>query len=803
MATNSIDLCINFSQCRPLDGAELDRLQSSPEVLKTFAQRDTLMKEHAAGEISDKEFTDRMSALKKGLPGVCFQGHSLTGNRKMADMALTGLYVVDFDHVPDPRTAYEAQVKPRIDELEVLLAFVTFSNEGLKVVAPLPTGMSLQQAQQRLARLTGLEDYYDGSGTDKSRLAFIWRKEDELFRSERLFGDFSSRITDPRKQSEAHTRPATTAPRGESETQGASQVTMKNPSLPYDPALVDPLPPLRYEGREYAWGELLSAYWTLKEGLPAEGCRNIAVHEFNKGIRLLTDYNPELMMKLQPCVGLAKDELRHNVESSLRYKAYNLPPVWKLALKNLQRDRLAEQEALQGEPEGLAPYEIEPRFPKTRDLPEVLQTILRESDPVQHPYISTAVFPPLSCYLPGTAFEYIDRSHLEATMMTIITGDQSSGKGAIKPVVNHLIKPLRDMSMQAEQALKEWKDAYNSCPANKQKPPRPQVYNQTPAIDITPAAFVELTRDCAPRRLFFNSEELESLDKLAPSKNGDSRHFCTLLCKNFDPENTDGQARQGTQSVSATITVRFSCCISGTTGAVMKYFQPALTTGVVTRLNIAKAKEREIGAPIPMFGNFDADYDKALAPILENMKKAPARMTIRPAIDMARKLLKECQDIAIVTQNRTYETLMKRAVIIAFLKGCLLYIASGFQWDKRIETYCRWALQDDLYLKMSLFGDAIETAERYNKLKQSRRRGGKATPLDALPEQFTLEQVKDIVRDFALLTSPPNMIKSWKSRGMIRKVGDKLYQRTKRADDLRNRYVKQRKTDETDIDAKV
>lgn len=63
-----------------------------------------------------------------------------------------------------------------------------------------------------------------------------------------------------------------------------------------------------------------------------------------------------------------------------------------------------------------------------------------------------------------------------------------------------------------------------------------------------------------------------------------------------------------------------------------------------------------------------------------------------------------------MSQNETYWNLSHRAIVIAWLKACVLYVANGCQWEKTIEDFVRWSLQYDLWCKMQFFGDDIEKA---------------------------------------------------------------------------------------------
>ncbi|SEW13384.1 VirE N-terminal domain-containing protein [Prevotella aff. ruminicola Tc2-24] len=158
-----------------------------------------------------EETIDRFRAtgdqeLKRGLPAFIFQAtfdetNSSAGKtgrwRKQSATRLTGLVVMDVDHVEEPRAKFEAWQDTRQDgkglnqrdylkELGILLVYVTPSGHGLKVVFKARTEWgNLIDNQHEMARRLGVE--VDESCKDASRMSFITKEEDILFIDKELF----------------------------------------------------------------------------------------------------------------------------------------------------------------------------------------------------------------------------------------------------------------------------------------------------------------------------------------------------------------------------------------------------------------------------------------------------------------------------------------------------------------------------------------------------------------------------------------------------------------------------------------
>lgn len=135
------------------------------------------------------------SNLKKRLPGITFQADFVASTskkgykgfwRKNAAAILNGLYMVDVDHVVQPKELWES-VADQAKQRGVLLAFITASGEGLKLVAKADATVGNIAANQRNL-CTALQLPLDEACKDAARLSFaptvddiLYIQEDELF----------------------------------------------------------------------------------------------------------------------------------------------------------------------------------------------------------------------------------------------------------------------------------------------------------------------------------------------------------------------------------------------------------------------------------------------------------------------------------------------------------------------------------------------------------------------------------------------------------------------------------------------
>ena len=174
---------------------------SNPTLPVDEAQFWALVRATQWNENIDKYRETHDAALKRKLPAFIFQATfdettSKAGKtgawRKQAATRLTGLVVMDIDHIPSEELRVKseefaaAEFKQKAAELGILLVYVTPSGKGLKIVfkARAEWG-NLIDNQHEMAKLLGVE--VDESCKDASRMSFICKESDILYIDKELF----------------------------------------------------------------------------------------------------------------------------------------------------------------------------------------------------------------------------------------------------------------------------------------------------------------------------------------------------------------------------------------------------------------------------------------------------------------------------------------------------------------------------------------------------------------------------------------------------------------------------------------
>ena len=376
------------------------------------------------------------------------------------------------------------------------------------------------------------------------------------------------------------------------------------------------------------------------------------------------------------------------------------------------------------------------------------------------------MFPPLGAYPKKLSFRYIDNQVRELRINCLIVAETGSGKDSCtKQPLTHTIADMKARDKVNRERLKKFNDEYNSKSGNKQKPQRPDdLVIQNIKSDITKAALVQRTDEANGAPLYVCINELEQWDKIEGCS-GRSNQFTTLkLCD--DEGNDFGSDRASTQSVTGDGCLHLNWNANTTVSKLHRYFRFVLTDGPVSRLTLTTVPEGEVGADIPVFGDYDEDYDAALKPYIDNLKAATGVIDCPQAKRLARRLKNECAEFASLSDDDVFDNLTHRALVMAFRKACLLYVANGMKWEKSIEAFCRWSLFYDMYLKMKLFGDLTRNA---NDETPTSKRGPRSL-LENLPESFLLDDVKRVRQQQGLSNDgyqAIRMIRNWINRELV------------------------------------
>ena len=750
------------------------RAIDSQVVAEVCAQIKDALEAVRRGEMSAEDFETLKGNLKKALIIFTFHATFKNGRRKNDEAVPSGLSIYDLDHIPNPEGRWK-EIEPRKEELGIVLAHITPSSEGLRLVFVIPAGMNLAEAQAWMAKQLG-DDKYDVCVKDYARCSFAVPREYVLFMDEEALFDeeFSSSCVIFRTESST-TCQSETKNLGNTkldEYVGAPEIL--HPDAPLDNK-TEGTYPQTYEDIPYT--EIVETLEEQMGGKPEHGSRNNFIFSMACHLRYITNDDPEWIAQILPTYGEAKEKWMATIRSACnRNQTKQMPRIMKRTLAICKQD-LENNSELKSQGDTQVP----PVMPKR--LPPLIKLLVSRTPKIYQPAVANAVFPALASHLWKTYFRYIDNVLHEATLMNVLMGETGAGKNCISEPINYILKDIRQRDEENLRREREWKAEMSSKGANKDKRQRPEgLVIQEIDPDMTNAAFVQRLADADERFLYTKMNEIDQFDALKTNANKKA-HF-QIMCLAFDPGNVYGQTRVGTSSVSERVCIRFNWNASTTIRKGQAYFRYVLTDGPISRINFCTIPKREIGSEMPVYGTYDASFEEELRPYIERLNKARGVVECRQANALAKKLVEECAEFARLSQSRVYENLSFRGNVIAFLKAMVLYVANGEKWDKTLEDFVRWSLHYDLWCKMKFFGDAIASQEESEERMQTK---GPQNLLDLLPEIFTRDEANALRQRIGIRNdSLKQMLNNWKQRGYIEIYGEEL----PRNEVNRQRYIK-------------
>ena len=757
----------------------LNKVLDSPSVAKTCAEIEDALEKCRRGELTKDEFETLKGKLKKQLPIVTFHATFKHGRRKNEDAIPSGLCIYDLDHIPNPRAKWE-EIEARKEELGIVMAHITPSTEGLRLVFIIPMApdtnrlMSLAEAQAWMASMLG-DTQYDACVKDYARCSFGVMREYVLFLSEGLF-DFRHGL-----HGLHGTHPLPNKASGHNDDADSPSINRGGNGMKENPCNpCNPCPkkyPETYDGIPYP--KIVETLEEQMGGRPEHGSRNNFIFSMACHLRYICDDDPDWIATILPTYGEAREKWMNSIRSACaRNQTRSFPNIMRRTLKIAQSGCTQILRDAQNDIEVALPPEMPSK------LPPLIELLVSRTPDIYKPAVAHAVFPALGAHLWRTTFRYIDNVHHEATLMNVLMAGTGAGKNCITEPVNRILADIRRRDKENMLREKAWKKEMQSMGANKNKKQRPEgLVIQEIDPDMTNAAFVQRLADAEGRFLYTKMNEIDQFDALKTSANRKSQF--QIMCLAFDPGNVYGQTRIGTSSVTERVCIRFNWNASTTIQKGQAYFRSVLTDGPISRINFCTIPEREIGSEMPVYGSYNDAFDRELSTYIDRLNAARGEVECAEAFALAKTLNEECAEFARLSQSRVYENLSFRANVIAYLKAMVLYVAHGEVWSQEIEDFVRWSLQYDLWCKMEFFGEAIDNVENGERITRNQR--GPQNLLNLLPEVFTYEEAGQMKqRVTGKGDSPKMMLSNWKKRGYIEMYGEVM----PKEHIARQRYIK-------------
>ena len=719
----------NSNEMQPCTPELLNAAMDSQQVADTCKEIADKLQQVKEGTLTREAFEAIKAKLKaENLPVVCFHATFTDGHRCNQSAVPSGLSIYDMDHLTcDPREYYYNKVAGREVELGIDYAHVSPSKEGVRLVFEIPQGMTLAEAQQWMASQLG-DETYDGCVKDLARCSFVVCRDYVLYYDEEeLFA----------------------------EREVSMPVTNETIVTPVSASLLPPADDQSFEdnfnGIKYP--QIVRAMEDILGGVPAQGARNNFIFMMSCYLRYVCNDDPRWIAQVMPRYGEDEQKFVATVRSACnRPQTKTVPDVvtraLDLARKKQQIDEAVEASGIHAPKPPVMPEKLT-KFMKliTKNVPTHLK-----------PAVAMGVFPALGAHCKGVKFRYNDNALVEPTFMNILVAEMSSGKSCVNEPISAIMADIKEKDSKNRKLMKEYKEQYDTCPSDQQKPERPKgLCIQWVKSDMTPAAFVQLMADAGGRFLYTRMDEIGLLNQL--KTNGKGNNVTEILRLAYDCGDY-GQERVGTKSVCEDVQIRWNWNASTTPGKCRKFFGDAMLDGTLSRMSFCTIYTDD--DRMPLYGIYDEKFQEQVQQAVAQLNDAKGLVVCRKANALAAAMIEENRQYSALADDDVYRELSYRATLSAFKRGMVLFLLNGQKWCKEIEDFVRWSYHYDMWCKMWIFGEKMRRAMDLDKAVML---PGRRNLMEFLQDTFTLDDLNTVRRAQGMKDDGSAQLRKWLSRG--------------------------------------
>ena len=627
--------------------------------------------------------------LKRKLPALIFQAMfdettSKSGKkgawRKQSATRLTGLVVLDIDHVEHPKELIDEWMSNiDFEKWGILFIYITPSGKGIKVVfkANLAWG-NLADNQIEMAKLLGVEA--DESGKDASRMAFVCKEEDIQFIDQELFTyenkEFAEKYN--AQYRDGHSNPVNHTDDGTNkydENHNVAPATSGQVANDSGALAATEVGELTYHDIPYS--QIVDAW--LGEEKVKQGDRHRTSLLLADHLRYITDNNPvliEQILRQTPFVAEIVQERNEDVactvRSALGYKMYKTLPKrlqdaliktgaagdnYQLSTINSQLDDGIEQKLwLWGkEIESLFEY-----YPLLKDVTKGL----KQNQFTAAFFVAGSL---LMTLMTRCTYRFYHRPEelRRLNSSVIIEGDPASGKSFATRLFKLLSLPIVEADKEGKKAINAYRELMKTKGANKEKPQKPKVVVRIHPARTSNAQFIQdmvnsvEVVDGEKMQLHMLTFDTELDNTLCLQKGGSWIDKISLELKAFHNEE-DGQAYSNVDSVLQDFIVTWNYIYTGTPLALKKKVNERnFGSGLATRLTCIPLPSTNFEM-LTREVSVDYESDERLKDWAYKLDKTKGELSLRKIVDALYEWTERRMADAAYNESKADEMLLKR-----------------------------------------------------------------------------------------------------------------------------------------------
>ena len=783
----------------------------NPTLPVDEAQFYALVRAKQWNENIDKYRETHDAALKRKLPAFIFQATfdettSKSGKtgawRKQAATRLTGLVVMDIDHIENPLTLYQGWVEKALDfkKLGIVLIYVTPSGQGIKIVfkADVAKG-NLIDNQHAMAKVLGVE--VDESCKDASRMSFICKESDILFIDKELFtyenkefGERYNAVYRDGHSAAERTNTKKILTNTKKILTNTNLTNHTNSEAPKDSSdSCNSCSKTKWRG--YDVQAIIDARYSAKLPCAADSNRHAESLKLATDLLIMLDGDKAQVQQIveqQSWVQEIIKERNENVEQTVESAAecvakketkyVNNMPSATMQKAVLQATGKTYKEITNGEeqkaPIATSEDEMEEQLEMWGEqieamMPEfpILRDICKDLKRNQYPAALFVAGGLMMTLMTRCSYRFYHRPEelRRLNNSTLIIGDPACGKSFATRLFKLLAGPMVAADQVGKDAINEYREQMRTKGANKEKPKKPKVVIRVHPARTSNAQFIQdmvnavEEVDGEPMHLHMLTFDTELDNTLAVQKGGSWIDKQTMELKAFHNEE-DGQAYSNNDSVLQNFNVFWNYIYTGTPIALKKKVnEQNFGSGLATRLTCIPLPPTNYEM-IDYVEEVDYESDNRLKAWAEKLDKTKGELSLKKIVrelyDWTARRMMDAKD----NDSRADEMLLKRCAYHGLNFSAPFIVMrhwekmhqDGNYWCGEFETdEADWRLAEMIvniqFLCQRHYFGAMAEAYFDNKLKDAsvnvQRKHKTFEAFERLPKEFT---IADVMRCFHL-----------------------------------------------------
>ena len=670
----------------------------------------------------------------------------------------------------------------------------------------LPLGMTVPEAQRAYCKALGMPEACDITCFTPERFIYISPADFEIYRADGWYAQLSEEeITQRRKAYtdrglsidgrtedgsyyDRETLPQPLPVREGSDYSQGEKATVSSAAEHSTPLHTgrgkgEGLFPTSFKGVPYT--SIISEYWRRTGGEPSEGERNKRLHQLAANLRAICDNNEDWLLEVMPRFGLSVAEMKSIIHSACKEPTKGSRLMDQIVESEELRVKSEEFATAHPELDDMAQAEETGVKVNVKALPAGLRESLIGVPVSMHMPVLCSLMPLAAAYADQVEVRYCDGEMQKLGMMSIIYGEQASGKSVCKHAVNIWKRQFDEEDALARKREDEWKDRKKSRKANEKAPEDPKVLIRVVPVTVSCSTLLKRMKNANGHTLFSFGEELDTLRKTNGAGSWSSKYDIYRLA--FDPIDSEwGQDYNSDQAESGVVKVAYNWSMLGTSGAVKKCFKgDNVENGLSSRILLAEMPDTSF-TKMPRFGRRSAEDEARIQEAVTRLRAYSGYVDtprLRKAID---QWVEQQRVIALKDIDHVKDIYRRRAAVIGFRCGVIFHLLSGC--SKESKACLDFALMMAGYClsqQIKVFGQALQN-QYVDAQTECQRYGENNSIFDQLPPTFTADDLAALKRSSVSRNTIIKIISRWNRDGWVEKVDTKRWSKVSKSPELKH-----------------